>query len=113
MAGQKFKICKVTGSGTNTQTIKHSELKILHHNVQSLNNKLLDLSISISTEEVTADILCLTEHWLKVDQINNVHIDQFKLISSFCRSTQSGGGSSIFVKPVIKTNEVEYLKGLG
>ena len=89
------------------------ELVILHHNVQSLYSKLLDLSISISTDDINADVLCFTEHWLKMNQLDTIVIDQFKLVSSFSRSTRIGGGSSIFVKDFIRTKEVVYINRLG
>lgn len=73
---------------TKTTNPKPYVLKILHHNVQSLPNKLLDLSIFLTTEVVDIDILCFSEHWLKTEQDESICINQFKLISSFCRSTK-------------------------
>jgi len=98
MAGQENETLNVKVTDTSTLNLKSHELKILHHNVQSLNNKLLELSISLSIDDINADILCFTEHWLRENQLNSVHIDQFKLVSSFSRSIRTGGGSSIFVK---------------
>ena len=42
-----------------------------------------------------------------------IYIDQFKLISSFHRSTKKGGRSGIFVKDLIKTKKTEYLQNFG
>jgi len=88
----------IKSSDSKTKNFKSHVLKILHHNVQSLPNKLLDLSLFLTTDVVDIDILCFTEHWLKFEQTNSIYIDQFKLISSFHRSTKKGGGSGIFVK---------------
>ena len=107
MAGQENKSLNVKTNGTSTQKCKSYELIILHHNVQCLNNKLLDLSISLSTDEVNGDVLCFIEHWLKANQFNSVYIDQFKLVSSFCRSTRIGGGSSIYVKNFLRTKDLD------
>ena len=74
MAGQEIKSLNVKTNGTSTQKCKSYELIILHHNVQSLNNKLLDLSLSLSTDEVNADVLCFSEYWLKVNQFNSVYM---------------------------------------
>src|SRR5215469_15423049 len=103
----------VKTTDTSTQKSRPYELVILHHNVQSLFNKLLDLSISISTKDINADVLCFTEHWLKKNQLDTIYIDNFKLVSSFSRSTRIGGGSSIFVKDFLKTKEVVYVNRLG
>ena len=37
----------------------------------------------------------------------------FNLVSSFSRSSRLGGGSSIFVRNILHTNHVDYLKELG
>jgi len=111
MAGQENKSLNVKTNGISTQKCKPYELIILHHNVQSL-NKLLDLSISLSTDEVNADVLCFTEHWLKANQLNSIYIDQFKQVSSFCRSTSTGGGSSIYVKNFLRTKDLVYFNRL-
>ena len=113
MAGQENETLNVKVTDTSTPNLKSHELKILHHNVQSLNNKLLELSISLSIDDINADILCFAEHWLGENQLNSVYIDQFKLVSSFSRSIRTGGGSSIFVKNFLRTKDVDYLTGFG
>ena len=80
---------------SKTRNFKSRVLKILHQNVQSLPNKLLDLSLFLTTDVVDIDILCFTEHWLKFEQKNSIHIDQFKLISSFHRTTKKVEGPGI------------------
>lgn len=113
MAGQEQETVKEKISVNNKLKFKSQELKILHHNVQSLSNKLLELSISLSFDDVNADILCFTEHWLRDNQLSSIYIDQFKLVSSFSRPTRAGGGSSIFVRNSLRTKDADYLKGLG
>jgi exonuclease III len=87
-------------------------LKVLHHNAQSLHNKLGELSLLLSLNHMNMDVLCFTEHWLSSDHINIVNIDQFKLVSSFNRNNR-GGGSCIFVRKFLHTKEINYLYGIG
>jgi exonuclease III len=113
MAGQKREALNVKDIKTSKINYKIHELKILHHNVQSLNNKLLEISISLSFDDINSDILCFTEHWSRESQLNSIYIDQFILVSSFNRPNRTGGGSSIFVRNFLCTKDITYIKGLG
>jgi hypothetical protein len=73
--------------------IREFELRILHHNVQSLNNKLQDIKLMLTIDKLNVNMLCFTEHWLCEDQLNVLNIDQFILMSKFCRSSSASGGS--------------------
>ena len=81
--------------------------------MQCLNNKLLEISILLSFDDISVYVLYFTEHWLRENQLGSVYIDQFKLVSSFSRSSRNGKGSGSFVRNILHTKEVEYLKGLG
>lgn len=84
---------------------------ILHHNVESLNNKLLDIGMMLTVDNLNVTILCFTEHWLLKDQMYVLSIDQFRLVSNFS-SYSTSGGSCIFTRNAIQTKEVNYLSGL-
>lgn len=51
------------------------EIRLLHYNVQSLNNTLLDIAIMLTAENLNANILCFTEHWLSEVQMYILHTD--------------------------------------
>jgi hypothetical protein len=78
-------------------------LKVLHHNVQSLQNKLYELSVLLAYKDMSMDILCFTEHWMSIDQIHSISLEHYQLASNFSRSSRKGSGSCIFVINEIRT----------
>ena len=80
-----------TGDSCNnegrTKNVREFELRLLHHSVQSLNNKLIEITIMLTVDKLNVNILCFTEHWLVEDQLNVVNIDQFRLVSKHCRNS--------------------------
>lgn len=73
-----------------------SDCKIYHQNIQSLSNK--QDSLLLNLYDCNADIVCLTEHWLSASNINLVSLENFVLVSSFCRSTFKHGGVAIYCR---------------
>jgi len=47
---------------TSKRDLNLYDLKVLHHNVQSLTNKVLEISILLSFDSLNADVLCFTQH---------------------------------------------------
>jgi len=88
-------------------------LRILHHDVQSLSNKKNEVIMMLTVDGRHINILCLTEHWLKEDQLNAINIDQFKLVSKYCRISSTLGGSCIYVNNTIQCKEVPWFDNLG
>ena len=97
----------------NTKDFHSHVLTILHHNVQSLSNKVLQLSILLNSDFIHADILCFTEYWLMEEQIRVLNTDNFKSVSNCSRLSSNHGGLCIFVQQDQQTKEVNYLKGIG
>jgi len=92
----------------SAMTSKAYEIRLLHHNVQSLSNKLLDIAIMLATEHSNINILCFTKHWLSEVQLEVLNIDGFRLVSSFSRSHSAPGGSCIFIRNTIEMKDVNY-----
>jgi len=49
------------GGENETKTKTWHGISILHHNVQSINNKLLELNVLLQSELADVDVLCLSE----------------------------------------------------
>jgi hypothetical protein len=91
---------------------KQNKFVILHHNVQSLSNKQLELTVLLNSSLQNLDALCFTEHWLIKDQINRVEMSKFQLGNRFCRKEAKNRGSCIFITEQLNTKEVTYLKDM-
>jgi hypothetical protein len=60
----------------------------------------------LNISDLNITILCFTEHWLLQDKLNDQNIDQFRLVSKFCRTYSTSGGSRIFTRNIIQNKEV-------
>lgn len=60
--------------------------------------------------ESSPDIICISEHWLKVDEIACLKVDGYILASYFCRSEYFRGGVCIFCKAFIKYKVINVSK---
>jgi hypothetical protein len=80
--------------------------------MQSLKNKLLELTVLLQSDLKYVDILCFTEHWLKVEQFGVTNIEHFKLVSKFSRIRNEHGGSYIYVRDTVQTKEQNCVQEL-
>ena len=70
-------------------------MKILHQNIQGISHEIDEFLISLSHN--TPNVLCLTEHHLRTEEINNLHLGQYTLGAYFCRRIYKQGGVWICV----------------
>jgi hypothetical protein len=82
----------------NRRDLSQHAMSVLHQNVQSLNNKLVEFEVLLHTDLKYVDVLCFTEHWQNDQQLNCTNISQSELVISFCRNISEHGGSCICVK---------------
>lgn len=78
----------------------HLVLSVLHINIQSLNNKILELELVAHNNDVT--FVCVNEHWLKDYELENVIIDNYRIVSKYCRVDREHGGVCIFARQDIQ-----------
>jgi exonuclease III len=108
----KVFITVVDSKVSNRKDFSSSVTSILHHNVQSLSNKLLELAILLQSDLKDVDIFCFTEHWLKEDQLRLTNINHFKLATNFSRISNGHGGSCIYARKYLQPKEVGCLQVL-
>jgi hypothetical protein len=75
----------------SAMTPKAYEIRLLHHNVQSLSNKLLDIAIMLATDHSDINILCFTEHWLSDAQLKVLNIDGLSWLAVLVGATVHQG----------------------
>ena len=76
-------------SGSNSVTI-------FHQNICGLREKTDELISSISPH--FPHILCFSEHHLKKPELDQIHVDGYRLGAAYCRQVVKRGGVCIFVK---------------
>ena len=77
--------------------ININKFMIHHQNIRGISSKVDELLITLSHN--TPQIICLTEHHLKAEEINNINVDQYNFGASFCRQIYKYGGVCIYVSP--------------
>ena len=65
-----------------------SNFKIFHQNVRGLIKNIDELSFSLS--EIKPQVLCISEHHMRPEEINIINLDQYTLGAQYCRTPQTG-----------------------
>jgi hypothetical protein len=55
-------------------------IQILHQNIQSLNNKKLNIEVILSNKTLESNIPCITEHWFDEREIGYYSFENYSLI---------------------------------
>lgn len=74
-------------------------------NVQSLTNKVEELSIFLNN--FSYDVACISEHWCNLNTLNCISLDNYNLITSFCREEHVHGGVCIYARTDIQCKIVD------
>lgn len=77
-------------------------MSVYHLNVQSIRYKTLEIEHFLARNNTKFDILCFTEHHLKIEEMCGLHLDGFNNVSSFCRQSHPSGGAIVFVNKNIQ-----------
>lgn len=90
---------------------KSIQISVLHQNINRLANKTYKIETELQLRD-QVDVLCLTEHWLQSNQILSTNILNYQLRAHCCRSSKTGGGSCIYVRPDIPCIERKEITDL-
>lgn len=79
------------------RSTKETVIRLFHLNIQSLRNKINLLEGFLADKEI--DVLCLSEHWLKREELNNIRVADYTTATGSCRNQFRGGGTAILMNP--------------
>ncbi|XP_050314808.1 uncharacterized protein LOC126749169 [Anthonomus grandis grandis] len=54
--------------------------------------------VEVLLNDVSADCLCINEHWLVPNELYSITIKNYQMVSGFSRSVMTHGGVSIYIK---------------
>jgi hypothetical protein len=81
---------------------KSQSINIFHQNIQGFSSKELEIGLFLDSDDI--QVLCITEHWLRQEQLIFDFVN-FKLASFYARKSAIHGGSLIIVKESMKSKE--------
>jgi hypothetical protein len=82
---------------------KANNFRILHQDIWGISHKIDEFLISLYN---APPVLCLSEHHLRTEEIENVNLGQCTLGAQFCRQSYKQGGVSIYVSKDIQFNTI-------
>lgn len=102
------------GTGHIGSDGRMGKITVLHQNMQSLPDKTLEFEVFLDTLKDVPDVLCITEHWMRSNEIHSVKINKYVMASCWCRSEKTRGGSCIYVGESLghKYTEIDTVRDL-
>jgi len=85
-----------------------SKFIIYHQNIRGISKRIDEFLIALCYNR--PQIICLTEHHLKAEEINNINLDLYKLGTSFCRKKYKYGGACIYVSKFLQFGTINLEK---
>lgn len=95
-------------AGNNYNIPRNKTVNIMHVNVQGILNKLNEIDFLLLNKNI--DIMCISEHWVCSNNINNISFSDYKIMSHFSRLDHIHGGSLIMVNKTIQSYDIPSIK---
>lgn len=84
------------------EKVNNKNLSILHINICSLRNKVGEVEVFLRNKVgVEYDIICFSEHHMHENELNSLVINDYRIVSNYCRKHNKKGGTIILSKPNI------------
>ena len=81
---------------------------IYHQNIRGITSKIDEFQVSLYHNR--PQVICLTEHHLKTEEITSTNLNQYKLGAFFCRQKYKGGGVSIYISQSLQCSIINLEK---
>jgi potassium voltage-gated channel Eag-related subfamily H protein 8 len=91
-------------ASTHKENNSSREFTIYHQNIRGISSKIDEFQVSLY--HYRPQVICLTEHHLRTEEITNVNLDQYKLGTFSCRKDYKGGGVSIYISQSLQCSVI-------
>lgn len=83
---------------------RQKQLEVLHLNIQGIKNKVSEIEANIGTLKRNPGILCFSEHWLKIQEIEFIKIEGYVMKACFSRKNFQHGGECMYTLKHLRAN---------
>lgn len=95
--------------------VNNGKLNILHQNIAGVLNKIFPLKIALEElrmKQKAIDVICLTEHFIKNGEEDNLVIRGYKLAATYSREKAHRGGACILLRNGLICEKIDWLSDL-